>query len=242
MDNLRTDALADFLRDFHHSDGATYKVSAAQGSRFAKEIASDHNPLHDPDAPRFCVPGDLLFALIVGRYGLASEIDLTFKGMLRADTTLHFPQAPAEEFAICGDGDKEYVGVRLQNPLQASPAAQLALIKAYVACSGQTFPDLLDPLLASHGVMFNPDRPFVVYDSMHIRLEQTPEINLSLVLADSHLDVEGKRGDARFDFVIMQSGRKIGNCTKQMVVSGLRDYDAERMAEMIALYQARRSA
>lgn len=240
MDNQRTDAFTDFLRDFHHSDGATYAVSAEQGSRFAKEIAGDHNPLHDADAPRFCVPGDLLFALTIGRYGLARKIDLTFKGMLRADSALFFPESPSEAFSITGEGEREYVAIQRQAPLQASPAAQLALVKAYVACSGQTFPDLLDPLLAEHGVMFNPDRPFVVYDSMQIRLEQTPETDLSLELADSHLAVEGKRGDARFDFVIRQSGERIGHCTKQMVVSGLRDYDANRMAEVIALYQSRR--
>lgn len=242
MGSQRTDAFNDFLSGFHQSDGATCSVSADQGSRFAKAIAGDHNPLHDADAPRFCVPGDLLFALIIGHYGLAREIELTFKGMLRAEAPLSFPENPGPAFSICGEGDREYVSVTMQDALETTPAGRLALVRAYVACSGQTFPDLLDPLLEAHGVMFNPDRPFVVYDSMQIQLLQPPQPDVSLQLEDSALKVEGKRGDARFDFVILQAGERIGHCTKQMVVSGLRDYDRDRMAELIARYQQRRSA
>ena len=36
-----------------------------QGSNFAKQMANDFNPLHDADGTRFCIPGDLLFAIIL---------------------------------------------------------------------------------------------------------------------------------------------------------------------------------
>lgn len=235
-------ALTDFLAAFHHREGSACVIRAEQGSRFAKQIARDHNPLHDADGPRFCVPGDLLFALTIGHYGLAHELELTFKGMLRADTWLHFPSSPGADFSISGENDKEYVTVRRGTPLPTAPAAQVALIRAYVACSGQTFPDLLDPLLAEQSVMFNPQRPFVVYDSMRIALEQAPSAGLKLTLTASELAVDGKRGDARFTFEIIDTGKIIGRCEKQMVVSGLRPYDAETMAKLIAEYQARRAA
>ena len=38
-----------------------------QGSNFAKQIADDFNPLHDIDAKRFCIPGDLLFSIILSK-------------------------------------------------------------------------------------------------------------------------------------------------------------------------------
>ena len=59
-----------FLSDFFLLDSAgCYEVSAEQGSRFAKEVAGDFNPIHDHDSKRFCVPGDLLFAIALSDFG-----------------------------------------------------------------------------------------------------------------------------------------------------------------------------
>ncbi len=235
------DALDQFLSAFHSRDQEKRWVSAAQGSRFAKEIAGDYNPLHDQDAPRFCVPGDLLFALTIGQYGLARQLELTFKGMLRADTVLLYPEHPPEPFSIVGDNGREYVTINRQDPFETAPSIQLGLIKAYVACSGQTFPDLLQPLLAQEGVMFNPDRPFVVYDRMVMALDRAPQQAPSLQLARSGLQTDGKRGDAHFEFAISDDGQTIGHCRKQMVVSGLRPYNHAAMAQAVAEYQQRRA-
>ena len=54
-----------FLEKFSCELNNTIVVSAEQGSDFAKNISNDFNPIHDPLNKRFCVPGDLLFALAV---------------------------------------------------------------------------------------------------------------------------------------------------------------------------------
>ena len=228
------------LSAFYHREGDRLWVDADQGSGFAKRVAGDHNPLHDVDAPRFCVPGDLLFALIAHRYGLAQRFALSFRGMLRADTPLVFPSRPGSEFAIAGDDGREYVHVTHETPLPSDEAARLALIRAYVGCSGETFPDRLCPLLAEAGVMFNPQRPFLVYDSMALELERGPGIDVAVTSQDASLTVNGKRADVQFDYRIEDGDGVIGHAAKRMVVSGLRDYDDEAMTAVIGAYHARR--
>ena len=49
---------------YQESEGKV-SVTREQASRFAKSIADDCNPLHDIDAKRFCVPGDLLFSMVL---------------------------------------------------------------------------------------------------------------------------------------------------------------------------------
>ena len=53
------------LSDYYAIDAAGLRISADQASNFAKAIAGDFNPLHDPDNRRFCIPGDLLFTVLL---------------------------------------------------------------------------------------------------------------------------------------------------------------------------------
>jgi hypothetical protein len=231
----------DWLDGFYHGSDHERWVTADQGSRFAKQIAGDHNPLHDPDSSRFCVPGDLLFALILRRYGLARRFALSFRGMLRAGTRLRFPSQPSERFMLADENDRDTVEVCHEQPLADDLAGRLALIEAYVACSGETFPDRLGPLLAEAGVMFNPQRPFLVYDGMNLAMDRAPGAGLEVRPVDASLTVNGKRADVQFDYQLIDADGTPGTASKRMVVSGLRAYDAEAMAAVIAAYQARRA-
>ena len=56
------------FKDFYAQRGEYVVISAEQASRFAKSVAGDYNPIHNPDARCFCVPGDLLFTQIVLRH------------------------------------------------------------------------------------------------------------------------------------------------------------------------------
>ena len=58
------------FKDFYAQRGEYVVISAEQASRFAKGVAGDYNPIHNPDARRFCVPGDLLFTLVLVKFGL----------------------------------------------------------------------------------------------------------------------------------------------------------------------------
>ena len=89
-----------FLDPFHSSNQNTISISAEQASSFAKSVSNDFNPIHDVDSKRFCVPGDLLFALVLQRYGLSQEMSFNFSGMVSSDTELLFPETPGDDFEI----------------------------------------------------------------------------------------------------------------------------------------------
>ena len=56
------------IEKYYNLDGPKLSFTRRQGSDFAKTVAGDFNPLHDVDAKRFCIPGDLLFAVIIRHY------------------------------------------------------------------------------------------------------------------------------------------------------------------------------
>ena len=56
-----------FIDQFASQSGAQLSINVHQASQFAKSVSGDFNPIHDPSNRRFCVPGDLLFALAVER-------------------------------------------------------------------------------------------------------------------------------------------------------------------------------
>ncbi len=66
-----------------------------QGSNFAKQMANDFNPLHDADAKRFCIPGDLLFAIMLAKYGISQHMEFVFSGMVVAGVELVLPEPAA---------------------------------------------------------------------------------------------------------------------------------------------------
>ena len=87
------------------------QISAQQASSFAKDISGDFNPIHDPGNKSYCVPGDLLFALILAKYGLSRRMRFTFTGMVRDGAELRFPDPPGDQFAITDQKDKSYLQV-----------------------------------------------------------------------------------------------------------------------------------
>ena len=81
-----------WLDDFFQQSGQEFSFTRAQASRFAKHIADDFNPIHDIDAKRFCVPGDLLFALTLAHSGLAQTMDFSFADMVQDGVNLRFDE------------------------------------------------------------------------------------------------------------------------------------------------------
>ena len=77
-----------FLKDFYSIHEGSISIIAEQASMFAKEVAHDFNPLHDVDAKRFCVPGDLLFSMALEKYGLSQNMHFVFAGMVGHDVLM----------------------------------------------------------------------------------------------------------------------------------------------------------
>ncbi len=222
------------------SDGAT-RISREQASRFAKSVAGDFNPIHDVDARRFCVPGDLLFSLLLSRIGLSQEISVEFTGMVDETAALQLEHNDADSRLY--DGDKTFLTASHSGPLAASAEMIDALTTAYVSYSGQTFPHILVPLWREHGVMVNPARPMVMYRSMQLSLTRADVQGIALREREASLNVDGKKGAVTLTFdVVDGSGNAVGQGQKHMLLSGLRAWDDDAVAGIINDYDAVKSA
>lgn len=231
-----------FLKQFYSDDADDIRITPQQASRFAKEIAGDFNPLHDPDAKRFCVPGDLLFSLVLVKYGVSQKMRFTFSGMVGRGVTLQLPRCDAGKLDIRGDLGKSYLQVERHGTTKQDRTLTEGLIRTYVSFSGQNFPDILVDLMARHRVMINPDRPLVIYHTMSFELKHLDFGHPLLELSDSTLDVSGKRGEARLSFLIKAAGEAVGSGFKKLLLSGLRDYDHDRVQRMREDYLSRKAA
>jgi len=226
-----------FIEQYCPLDGDKISFTRQQGSDFAKQVADDFNPLHNIEAKRFCVPGDLLFSVIIAKAGLHKEMSFNFSGMVNDGIALTFPNEINESFAVNDDKDKTYLSVAASGEKTHCPSLIDALTKAYVDFSGHTFPDILVKLMTENNVMINPARPMVMYQCMKINLERLDIKTLSLQLAQTSLSIEGKRGDAWLEFDLISEGEVVGHGKKHMLLSGLREYCQDSVDAMVEQYK-----
>lgn len=223
-----------------------FAVSAMQGSCFAKQVAGDFNPIHDADSKRFCVPGDLLFAIALKQYGLHQNMTFRFLDLIKADTLLNYQQMKTEstdtEIVITSDAGKPVLGLEYGGTYTKDSSKIEQLLKNYVAFSGHNFPDILVPLMKQHKVMINPQRPLVIYQSMAFKFDTLDFENLDISLETTSMEVAGKRGTAQLHFALNNDGVAIGSGIKYLVLSGLREYDEPAIDQMCVEYEARRNA
>ncbi|MCF7990487.1 MAG: DUF3581 domain-containing protein [Thiohalocapsa sp.] len=230
-----------FLDLFHTEDADGIRVSAAQGSAFAKEIAGDFNPIHDAGNPRFCVPGDLLFALVLARCGVAEQMTFRFTGMVGADAALTLADGDPG-VRLLDAGGKSCLEVTSRGEVSRDPLLLESLVRSYVAFSGQNFPHILVPLMEQHGVMINTERPLVIYESMAFSLDRLDIGAVDLTLVDKRLEAQGRRGDACLDYRLDADGATVGRGTKRLVLSGLRGYDAAALQGLVERYAGWKAA
>ena len=96
------------LEDYYRLEGSRLSFTRQQASDFAKSVADDFNTIHDIDSKRFCVPGDLLFSVIINHYGLRQTMGFSFSGMVSDEVTLILPAVNAREISIYDEADKKY--------------------------------------------------------------------------------------------------------------------------------------
>jgi hypothetical protein len=226
-----------FIEQFCPIHSEQISFTRQQGSDFAKQVADDFNPLHNIDAKRFCVPGDLLFSVIIAKSGLHKEMSFNFSGMVNDGIALTFPNEIINDFDIVDSNDKTYLSVEASGEKTYCVSLINSLTKAYVDFSGHTFPDILVKLMAESNVMINPARPMVMYQSMKISLDRLDITEMSLKLAKTSLTIEGKRGDAWLDFDLISDGEIVGHGKKHMLLSGLREYNQENIDTLVAQYK-----
>ncbi|MGV6859997.1 MAG: DUF3581 domain-containing protein [bacterium] len=231
------------LTDFYSTaPNGTVKIAPEQASTFAKSVAGDFNPIHNPDNKRFCVPGDLLFSLVLNQYGLSTKMLFTFKGMVGANASLLFNEDDPEQLSVEDEKGKTYLYVKREGENSQDAALIKELACGYVSFSGQTFPHILVPLMQENGVMINPERPLVIYENMAIDLNTLDIEKPRLVMSNATLDVNGKRGNVSLEFNIESNGTSVGTGRKNLVISGLRPYESGALDTLIDDYQALKQA
>jgi hypothetical protein len=213
-----------FIDQYYSERDGKISFTREQGSDFAKRVADDFNPLHDADAKRFCIPGDLLFSIILSRYGLSRHMEFIFSGMVAAGVELILPE-PSPDLHLKDTDGREYMSIHRSGDNSTDESMIAHLTRDYVQFSGHTFPHILVPLLGEQNVMINPDRPMVMYQSMVIDLDTLDIKSPSLEIDHNELEIAGKRGNVLSAFNLMDSGKVIGRGKKYMLVSGLREYD-----------------
>ena len=224
---------------YYTASNGKISFSREQGSNFAKQVADDFNPIHDIDARRFCIPGDLLFAIILAKYGLSQHMVFTFTGMVVDGTELVLPE-PAPEMAINDTEGRQYLTIHSAGDTTRDALLIDQLTRSYVEFSGHTFPHILVPLLAGENVMINPDRPMVMYESMTIDLDRLDIHSPSLEVEHNEVVVNGKRGEVQMAFNLVDSGNLVGRGRKRMILSGLREYEKQAMDAITASLNQRR--
>ncbi len=231
-----------FLDPFFTQNNDSVIISAAQASNFAKQIANDFNPIHDEDAKRFCVPGDLLFALVLTQCGAKQQMHFNFEGMVGKDATLTLPVSPESPFAITDNNGKNYLTVHQAGESLENNHSIEQIIRSYVAFSGHNFTDVLVPLMKDANVMINPKRPLVMYQSMSFELECMNFDSVSLEVDEQQLVHNGKRGDVLISFNLKDGDKLIGTGKKNLVLSGLSEYNQAGIDALATAYEKRKES
>ena len=229
------------LEKYYNLEGSKLSFTRQQASDFAKSVAGDFNSIHDVESKRFCVPGDLLFSVIIHHYGLRQTMGFSFSGMVGDDVTLILPEVNAREISIYDENDKKYLDVSSNGTHSRNPDLIGSLTRNYVEFSGHTFPHVLVPLMKENNVMINTERPLIIYDHMRISLDTLDIGSVELSLSDSIFRLYGKRGDIALNYDLCCNGEQVGKGQKKMVLSGLREYEQARIDELTNLYNEHKS-
>ena len=169
-----------FLTPYFSVSNEQFQFTRQQASHFAKKVAGDFNPLHDEDNKRFCVPGDLLFAVLLKKEGVGQKMRFDFSGMVNEGVALHIENKCVNESAVVDEKGKEYLHMAHQGEVNHNPEFIEFVVKNYVQFSGRNFPHIMVPLMQEKQMMINCQRPLVIYESMEVefsRLDIThPEV------------------------------------------------------------------
>jgi hypothetical protein len=230
-----------FSDQFATLKGENLHITDEQASDFAKTVSNDFNPIHDPENKRFCVPGDLLFALAVENYGLSEKISVDFTGLVNADTHLKYPSSSNSPKIVTDDRGKQYLTFDESGNKRSFDKDVEKLVRAYVAFSGQNFPNILVPLMAESGVMINPSRPLIIYQSMTLQLTTLEFSSPSLFLSKTELNMSEKRGTVSLYFDIFDGAKLIGEGKKYLILSGLKPFEKNKVDEMVGKYNERKN-
>ena len=229
-----------FLNAYCTELNDTFSFTRQQASHFAKKIAGDYNPIHDEDNKRFCVPGDLLFAVLLSKAGLSQNMRVKFSGMINDGIALHLVSGEDGTISLEDNDNKPYLMLHHSGETTHNTTLIEQVTKNYVQFSGMNFPHIMVPLMEEKQIMINPTRPLVIYESMEINFTRLDLTAPSVELTESRMDVDGKRGSVTLMFCFKENGEVVGTGKKRMVMSGLRGYQQDDINDLVSRFNARK--
>jgi hypothetical protein len=227
---------------FNQDDNSSFSFTREHASAFAKDIAGDFNPLHNIETKKFCVPGDLLFSIALSKLGVSQKMQFTFSGMVTDGISLGFSDETSDEISVIDANDKQYMSISREGDVCREGSLAASLAQRYVEFSGHTFPHVLVPLMEAENVMINPTRPLVIYENMSIDLLRLDFTNPTLEITQTSLEVNGKRGRAILQFCFKVGDEIVGHGEKRMALSGLREFDAQVINNVVVGYDESKKA
>lgn len=230
-----------FLSPYFSADGEQFQFTRQQASHFAKKVAEDFNPIHDEDNKRFCVPGDLLFAVLLSKEGVSSKMSFKFAGMVNDGVSLHITEKGETDSAVVDANGKEYLHMTHSGDVNHDAGFIEHVVRSYVKFSGMNFPHIMVPLMEQQQVMINCDRPLVIYESMEVEFNRIDLKHPDVEYIGSTFDVEGKRGLVTVNFNFVEDGEIVGKGLKRLVASGLKPYSSEGIDELVNHFNERKA-
>ncbi|GMQ46346.1 DUF3581 domain-containing protein [Vibrio sp. 10N] len=230
-----------FLAPYVSTNNDQFEFTRQQASHFAKKVAGDFNPIHDEDNKRFCVPGDLLFAVLLQKEGISQKMRFDFSGMVGDGVALNVIEKGAHESALVDTAGKEYLQMTHSGEVSHDSAFIEHVVTNYVQFSGMNFPHIMVPLMEQEQMMINCQRPLVIYESMEVEFERLDLQHPEVEFTGATFDVEGKRGVVTLNFAFKEDGAVVGKGIKRMVASGLKPYDTDAVDDLVSRFNERKA-
>ncbi|MER2498150.1 DUF3581 domain-containing protein [Vibrio neptunius] len=231
-----------FLKPYFSNNDKQFQFTRQQASHFAKMVAGDFNPIHDEDNKRFCVPGDLLFAVLLQKEGVSQKMRFDFSGMVSEGVALHIENKCEKQAAVVDENGKEYLHMTREGEVNRDAAFIEHVVTNYVQFSGMNFPHIMVPLMDEQQMMINCQRPLVIYESMEVEFTRLDLLHPEVEFAGATFDVEGKRGVVTLNFDFKEGEETVGKGVKRMVASGLKPYNQEDIDGLVTRFNERKEA
>ncbi|AUI85908.1 hypothetical protein BS333_05675 [Vibrio azureus] len=231
-----------FLEPYFSSTTDQFQFTREQASHFAKRVAGDYNPIHDEDNKRFCVPGDLLFAVLLSKEGISQKMRFDFSGMVNDGVALHIEEKSSTDSVVVDGNGKEYLHMQHEGQTSHDKDFIEHVVINYVQFSGMNFPHIMVPLMEEKQMMINCQRPLVIYESMEVEFSRLDLTHPEVAFTDATFDVEGKRGIVTLNFAFKEAGIVVGKGVKRMVASGLKPYDQDAVDDLVERFNSRKEA
>lgn len=230
-----------FLSPYFSTQDNAFQFTRQQASHFAKKVAGDFNPIHDEDSKRFCVPGDLLFAVLLKQEGISQKMSFKFSGMVNDGIALNIEEQGQNESVLVDENGKEYLHMHHEGEKNQDQSFIEQVVTSYVQFSGMNFPHIMVPLMEEKQMMINTQRPLVIYESMDVEFCRMDLSRPEVEFTGATFDVTGKRGVVTLNFDFKEEGEVVGRGVKRMVASGLRPYVQADIDDFVARFNARKT-